>query len=447
MNIFLVKKTIYPSLISCIITYFILNLSPQFFGTIQPDSYSYINGHSSRPFNYHFLIKLFNNNYEFLIVFQKILLSTSLVSLCFFLYLKKINTILIILFYLTLLGNYYYTSYSKILLTESIFFSVFNFAIVLYFNLRNKYYIILFGICCGLISIIKPIGLLITSIFFIFSFFQLNKFGKVLPILIIILSIIFLENLGFYSNHEKKQTVLPNSIIGKLFILSGKKNFNLEKYPPEYKKILESSKKDFLPVHNFLSKINNPFLKAELSADYEVLAQYQAFELENLKLHKGIKEKIFSDHKVLVKYMLKNNFLDYLKLSFFHYLGNWSIGSKILYLEKIEEEPPHYDKLSKVSGEINLPKDFLLIFVQLFFYFLFVVMLVYTLINILNIFKKKIIIEDLLYIFILQAYLLSISLINVSTPRYLMLVYPLLLIICLRLYHLCDLPKFFRKFN
>ena len=87
--------------------------------------------------------------------------------------------------------------------------------------------------------------------------------------------------------------------------------------------------------------------------------------------------------------MLKNNFLDYLKLSFFHYLGNWSIGSKILYLEKIEEEPPHYDKLSKVSGEINLPKDFLLIFVQLFFYFLFVVMLVYTLINILNIFKKN----------------------------------------------------------
>ena len=163
----------------------------------------------------------------------------------FFFYLRKINTILIILFYLTLLGNYYYTSYSKILLTESIFFSVFNFAIVLYFNLRNKYYIILFGICCGLISIIKPIGLLITSIFFIFSFFQLNKFGKVLPILIIILSIIFLENLGFYSNHEKKQTVLPNSIIGKLFILSGKKNFNLEKYPPEYKKILESSKKIF----------------------------------------------------------------------------------------------------------------------------------------------------------------------------------------------------------
>ena len=148
-----------------------------------------------------------------------------------------------------------------------------------------------------------------------------------------------------------------------------KKNFNLEKYPPEYKKILESSKKDFLPVHNFLSKINNPFLKAELSADYEVLAQYQAFELENLKLHRGIKDKIFSDHKVLVKYMLKNNFLDYLKLSFFHYLGNWSIGSKILYLEKIEEEPPHYDKLSKVSGEINLPKDFFINFCTIIFLF------------------------------------------------------------------------------
>ena len=62
-----------------------------------------------------------------------------------------------------------------------------------------------------------------------------------------------------------------------------------------------------------------------------------------------------------------------MKLSLFHYLGNWSIGSKERFLNNYDGKVPLYQELVKSSGPINLPNQILLGFAQiLFILFLFI---------------------------------------------------------------------------
>ena len=67
--------------------------------------------------------------------------------------------------------------------------------------------------------------------------------------------------------------------------------------------------------------------------------------------------------------VLKNNLPDYLILSFYHYLGNWSIGSKVRLLNENKNLIPKYNELEKSSGPMNLPSFFLIELAQYFFFY------------------------------------------------------------------------------
>ena len=118
-----------------ILTFFIFfllliyfELLPNFYSLIQPDSYSYINGDNTQKHLYTTIIKTFtnvDNNFYYLISFQKILLISSILFL--FIILSKNNLFLASLFLVLLILNISYISYSKVVLTESIFFSFLNF--------------------------------------------------------------------------------------------------------------------------------------------------------------------------------------------------------------------------------------------------------------------------------------------------------------------------------
>ena len=88
-----------------------------------------------------------------------------------------------------------------------------------------------------------------------------------------------------------------------------------------------------------MDNIDNIFLKSELLSDYEVVAQYQTFNLQSVKKLILKKEIFFDNSSKIFFQVLKNNLPDYLILSFYHYLGNWSIGSKARLLNKIKMDP------------------------------------------------------------------------------------------------------------
>ena len=138
--------------------------------------------------------------------------------------------------------------------------------------------------------------------------------------------------LSFIVSIKKEQQSLNKSVIGKLVILSGKDSFIINDYSEELWPLLEKTKKEFRIVHKFLNSLDSILLKAELLSDYEVIAQYQTFNLESVKKLEFDKNIVFENTNNIFFEIIKNNFYDYLKLSLFHYLGNWSIGSKERFL-------------------------------------------------------------------------------------------------------------------
>ena len=135
-------------------SYLIIDFSPSFFSKMQPDSSGYISGNQSRTITYFLILKALDFFRIDIIFFQKLFLSLSIVSICYYLRQIKLQIYLITLFFLLINLNYYYTSFSKTILPESILFSLINFSIVLLFRLENYVKIILFGILLGLIAII-----------------------------------------------------------------------------------------------------------------------------------------------------------------------------------------------------------------------------------------------------------------------------------------------------
>ena len=70
---------------------------------------------------------------------------------------------------------------------------------------------------------------------------------------------------------------------------------------------------------------------------------------------------------------MKNNFREYFSLSIDHYIGNWSIGSKLRFLHNLntKDEIPMYNELLKTSGKMNTPDLALIIMAQVFFNIIF----------------------------------------------------------------------------
>ncbi len=423
------------------ISFFIIDNSPSFFDLLQPDSDGYLSGDQSRTIVYHIILRISENINLDIVYFQKTLLSLSIVSLLFFLKKQKVNNYLLVIFFLLINLNYFYTSFSKTILPESIFFSLINFAIINLFHLKRFLSFISFGLLLGFIYSIKPIGMAVSVLMFFFSLLLNQNLKKFFFTGLFFLIPILVESYLFNLKNDQRDTIFKYSVVGKLFLLSGEKNFHINKYPDNLHLLLTKTKDEFTKVHDFLDDVEDKLLQKELLADYEVLAQFQTFDLKSVKSLDFDKEILYSNYKHIAYLILKNNFREYFFLSIDHYLGNWSIGSKVRFLNNphTKDEIPMYDELLKTSGKMNIPDVRLIIVVQIFFLILFLTLTLKTLMLLYELFQKKIKsikLHDLFYITLCQIYLLSVSFTNVSTPRYLMTIYPILIIILLSLVNL-----------
>lgn len=377
---------------------------------------------------YYLLITLLNKIGINVILFQKILLSFSITMIVIFIG-KKTSVLLGLLSYSLIILNTYYTSYSKTILPESILFSLLNLAIVYLFEER-KNSLIIFALICGIMASLKPIGILLSLILFIIFIIK-NKKKNVLFIFLIFFTLPnIIENSFFYSQYKERATVFKQSVIGKLVILSGKDSFVINDYSDELHPFLEKTKAEYKIVHKFLNNLDSILLKAELLSDYEVIAQYQIFNFESIKEIEFDENIIYENINKIFFEILINNSYDYLKLSLFHYLGNWSIGSKVRFLNNNEDNIPLFKELVKSSAPINLPNQILLQFAQIIFISMLLILTLHTF-YLLFCFSKLITNRTLFInfsiIFLIQSYLTITGLTNVSTPRYLMVVYPLII--------------------
>ena len=112
-----IPKNIIKNISLFLLTFLIIDYSPLILSKDQPDSENYLNLHASRQVTYYFIIQILNTIGLDLFFFQKFLLSLSIT--CLLLIIKrKVNIYLSLLAFVLIVSNFYYTSFSKIILTE-----------------------------------------------------------------------------------------------------------------------------------------------------------------------------------------------------------------------------------------------------------------------------------------------------------------------------------------
>ena len=215
-------------------TSLIIYNSFSFFPILENDSFSYVNNESIRLSLYPLLIDFLNNDHKLIIPLQISYLSLSITALVYGLVKIRINLFLILIFYLLIVTNVYYTSFSKTILTESIYFASINFCIFFFLfkdSIKQRFhFLFLFGIVLGLIPSIRHEGLIIS--FLISLIFLLKNKLSSLKLLFFFLGLSLmpiLENLVFYSKHKERNSVIDKSIFGKIFMLTAFDNESKKK--------------------------------------------------------------------------------------------------------------------------------------------------------------------------------------------------------------------------
>ena len=424
------------SLFACV---FVILSSPSFFPIIENDSFSYINNESIRLSLYPYLIDLFDENLKRVIYFQIIVFSISIASVTLALKKEKICLTLILIYLFFILANIYYTSFTKTILTESLFISFINFSIaviIIYKDTKFKNILsILLGLFLGLIISLRHealvVALLISCMFIYFEIARNRK--RIIIFLLTLLIIPIFEINKFYSENITRDSVIEKSIKGKIFMLSGFEDFDYSKLSFIQQSYIDQSIASSKKINRFLNQIKNPYLRNNLYSDYEVVAQYQLNELtNNYKSENDIYTREFK--KNLLIDIVKSNPMIFIKLSFYHYLTLWMPGGKQIFLDKSitknKSEIPFDELLRKSSGEIKSFRSYFLLLGLVFFQTLMIFSIISMVFIIINLFNKRFV-EDIYFscfTFIIHTHLLTISFLNVGTPRYLMPVYSLILI-------------------
>ena len=418
-------------LISLVVIYF----SPSFFDILENDSLSYVNKENIRQSLYPTLILLFLNNYENIVIFQIFFLSLSLSLLAISLKIVGLKQINIFFVLIIVLSNFYYTSFSKTILTESIYFSFVNISISLFIiksQLKPSFSVnFFFGLVIGGIMAIKPEGLIITVILGIIYFLKQKKIEIKIIFLLGLIILPISENIFFYKYNDVRSSVLDKSVTGKIFLMSAYSEQNHNKESQEANFIREISKKS-IEVQKFLANISNPFLKYNLISDYEVVAQYQINEI--LGEDKDVLIKI-EEKKISILFdLIKENPFKFLKLTITNYLAMWMPGGKQIFFDsylKNSDTPPFFDLLENSSGNMMTLNKNLLFVVMVFFVSILIVYTFLTLLSFYELFftrtKKNFDIN--IITLLINFHLFAISIVNTATPRYLITFFPIIIMI------------------
>ena len=174
-------RLVFNFLLLLIFVFVSISISPSILGESQPDSNDFMTHSKTRNFIYLIFFR-FSELFNFdLILFQKLLFSFSVVSIVYSLRHIKINKFFCAVFLLAILLNFYLTSFSKIYLAESLFFSFINILIALLLingTHKSLLYYLLTGLFVGLVFATKKVGPVIAISFIVFIAISILRMRK-----------------------------------------------------------------------------------------------------------------------------------------------------------------------------------------------------------------------------------------------------------------------------
>tara|TARA_Y100000768_G_scaffold384708_1_gene369279 strand:- start:2074 stop:3501 length:1428 start_codon:yes stop_codon:yes gene_type:complete len=428
----------------------------KFSGTIdpiKPDSIGYLNffdGEAPHRISGYPMFLLFLKNLNFSIAqIAYLQLGIFAIAISIFInYLVKIgvNKLVIIIFYIGVIGNPYLNKFHFMILTESLTFSLLIFFIICVISLHKEITskkIILLGIVCGLLAVLKPVSIVFTIIGLLFLIFFQSKshnfFQKILIdiflIALPIIAILFVENLVFHGQYEQRKSQLAQHLYGKAIMMTTFKEYKvLSDKSPESKmlalldaeynedqKYLESLKSIQEKIAIFTLVENDAYKHPALEDDISLIATNEDIQIDDLR------KSIFFKG-------LKTNPMIFIKMTLRHYFAFFNIKPSANFYNEFGG-PKH---LTNDSIEFSSSKQQKAIHnLFLIFGFCFYIFSIYLIFNILRHAFHKNLYNALkennsfficvLFFVIAHSIHLSHALLGVFVPRYLMLSYPYIL--------------------
>ncbi|MEW6451041.1 MAG: hypothetical protein AB1490_10350 [Pseudomonadota bacterium] len=443
-----------PFLGGCALLYIGLALLlPRYFPLIEPDSEGYIAFFNNRTAVYPLVLRLLTWTGLDLIQITYIQLlgfAAALMFLLASLLRASVPPVLVVLFVVALGLNGYFSGFAFTIMSETLFFAVGVIAIAFwldYFRSGKAGYLAGLSLCVGLLIGIRPIGWAFVP-FVLISVWLQSAHRSISPAILAIALIlpsaaaIVGERIAHRVVHERRESILPYALIGKAAMLVRQDTVFGGPHADQLNQLGGRLAVEFAPVPDFLAGV--PFLARPIvTAAYEGVGQFLALPQEIAEISKASNVPEDTLRTELGKQSIFANLPDYARLTLTHYFGQWSIMALTFppttrAFNAYLAAHPSIPLADKVNAIILKPPEKLISFL-VYPAFLMAGAISLALSPLLIVFMARrmlgatqrghFLMLSCFFAAMAHSYTILISLVNVSTPRFLMGVYPQLILV------------------
>lgn len=427
---------------------------PAYYPLTQPDSGGYTSFSNSRTAFYPLFLRALSSAGLDLIQItyvQAVIFHLVLVGLLLAMMRWGIPRLFVLTFAVVLGANIGFSSFHWTILTESLFFSVTAVVIAFlldYFRTGRVVHLAVVSLCVGILYGIRPAAITFMPMVFIAVWLLWRRRNVRAPVLLAALLLPLAvgpvaESIAFRSEHGgNRATVAPFMMIGKAAMIIGPDTQFSGPHASELNVLGKELKSEFGPVHKFLSGMPTIVALPLISSTFEGVAQFSILdgELDEASRRTGLSKDDLRNELGIQS--IRQNFVSYLKLALLNYVGQWSVTALTFppaaralndYVDQYGTVP-FRSEISPIT--LKPPARLSSYFVYAFFLASGVVSLLLSAVLVVFLVKPHIVTSPRLHYLMLasffgamcQIHTIVIALINVPTPRFLMAVFPQILL-------------------
>jgi hypothetical protein len=428
---------------------------PPYYPLVQPDSAGYIAFDHSRTSFYPLFLRILLRSG--LNLHQVTYVQLTIFYVCvLFLLLAMLRAgckrFLVLILVIALATNIGFSSYYSTIMTESLFFSLSAIMVALlvdYLRTGRVVFIAAASLFVGLLYGIRPAAITLMPMLFVAAWLKWRarncRAWLLAAALVGSLSVgPILESVVFSAEHrDDRASIVPNLLSGKAAMLMER---NTEFSGPSAGTLNRLSAElyaTYAPVHKFLSNIPSIVAWPVVSSTYEAVAQFSILDnaLAKASRRTGLSQDWLREQLGLRA--IKHNIGGYLRLSLLNYFGQWSVTALNFppaaraFNEYVDRYPdvPFREKISLII--LHPPASIKSYVIYPAFLGAGLVSLLLGIGVVVFLWKPELADRPRLHYLMLagffsamcQVHTIVVSLVNVATPRFLMAVYPQLILV------------------
>jgi hypothetical protein len=427
---------------------------PSYYPLLQPDSASYISFDRSRTAFYPLFLRALASaglDWVQITYVQFLVFQIALVFLLLAMLRAGCRPLMVFIFVVVLAANAGFSSVHWSILTESVSFSLTAITIALlldYLRTGRAGFIIGASLCVGMLYGIRPAA--ITLIPMLVVAVWLKWYRRDWPSWALLTGLVLalavgpvLENVAFRLEHARNRaTIVPNIMMGKAAMVIRGNTVYSGPHADTLNQLGTELYSTYAPVHKFLANLPSIVAWPVISSAYESVAQFSILNeaLDKASNRTGLSQDLLRDELGLQA--IENNIGGYLQLSLLNYFGHWSVTA-LTFPPAARAFSDYVDNYSKVPLRNNIapitlhpPASTKSYLIYPAFLFSGVVSFVLGIGLLVFIWRPTLAEKPRLNSIMIagffgamcQVHTIIISLINVANPRFLMAIYPQLIL-------------------